>query len=268
MPFKTLNTHKRVIKLRASLKVNISAQFHAHYHFCTAVWKVFCIQMWCDNKTIVLYVKWMTAGITCTKHFHNYLSNSLKPLQAMFASLYGASVSSCLEVYFLQGMCLLASVCVFCSGTRFGCFLLAVEQVPLSFKVDRADHQRQRGFLVWGAAPSSSYPTHTLLIKGPAPLPCSSMNACPLGTVSTGPPGSVVWAGLRRAPAGATEHIDRLCFIVGHCFYPIKTSLSYRHQHQGLLVTQIKGQLCLGSTREIKVVSTEVETALESETAW
>lgn len=44
-----------------------------------------------------------------------------------------------------------------------------------------------------------------------------------------------------------------LCHIVGHCFYPTELCLFIGPQHQGLLVTQIKGQLRRWNSREIKV---------------
>lgn len=43
------------------------------------------------------------------------------------------------------------------------------------------------------------------------------------------------------------------CHIVGHCFYPTELYLFIGPKHQGLLVTQIKGQLKHWNSRKIKV---------------
>lgn len=83
----------------------------------------------------------------------------------------------------------------------------------------------------------------TLLIKGLWSQPQSTLPQGPQAQWASGGHWRTVWGN------GAYW----LCHTVGHCFYPTELCLFIGPQHQGLLVTQIKGQLRHWNSREIKV---------------
>lgn len=105
----------------------------------------------------------------------------------------------------------------------------------LKLKVVQAEHTRGRGFLVQRSAPTLGCSTNAAnevwLATAPVQLLLPS---------TTGPQGLVGIRGGTEELCGAMEHSD--CHIVGHCFYPTELCLFIVPQ-QGLLVTQIKGQL-------------------------
>ena len=79
----------------------------------------------------------------------------------------------------------------------------------------------------------------TLLIKCQKPFVSAPLQG--LHRSTTRPKGSVRRHSATEDLSRAMDHIDHV--TVGHCFYPADICLFISPQHQGLLVTQIKGQL-------------------------